>query len=102
MKASRKWSEEAFIFMGFYKSKWLNKYNLNKPKFYLSYVDVILAAFDKEHDSLHFLHFLNKRHYNIKFMIQKQINHSIAFLDVDDDTWLDRSDITVSNSPYMA
>ena len=42
----------ANIFMGFYKSKWLNEYNLNKPKFYLRYVDNILAAFNKEHDSL--------------------------------------------------
>ena len=70
------------IFMGFYESKWLNEYNLNKPKFYLRYVDDILAAFDKEEDSLNFLNFLNKRHPNIKFMIEKQINHSIAFLDV--------------------
>ena len=38
----------ANIFMGFYESKWLNEYNLNKPKFYLRYVDDILAAFDKE------------------------------------------------------
>ena len=37
----------ANIFMGFYESKWLNEYNLNKPKFYLRYVDDILAAFDK-------------------------------------------------------
>ena len=44
----------ANIFMGFYKSKWLNEYNLNKPKFYLRYVDDILAAFDKEQDSLNF------------------------------------------------
>ena len=34
-------------FMGFYESKWLNEYNLNKPNFYLRYV-VILAAFDWE------------------------------------------------------
>ena len=65
-----------------YKSKWLNEYNLNKPKFYLRYVHDILAAFDKEQDSLKFLNFLNKRHPNIKFTIVKQINHSIAFLDV--------------------
>ena len=26
--------------VGFYDSKWLNEYNLNKPKFYLRYVDV--------------------------------------------------------------
>ena len=57
----------ANIFMGFYESKWLNEYNLNKPKFYLRYVDDILAAFDEEQDSLDFLNFLNKRHPNIKF-----------------------------------
>ena len=58
-----------------------NKYNINKPKFYLRYVDDILAAFDKEQDSLNFKNFLNNRHPNIKFMIEKHINHSIAFLD---------------------
>ena len=70
------------IFMVFYKSKWLNEYNLNKPKFYLRYIDDILAASDKEQDSLNFLNFLNKRHPNIKFTIEKQVNHSIAFLEV--------------------
>ena len=30
------------IFMGFYESKWLSEYNLNKPKVYLRYVDDIL------------------------------------------------------------
>ena len=44
----------ANIFMNFYESKWLNKYNLNKPKFYLRYVHDILVAFDKEQDSLNF------------------------------------------------
>ena len=63
----------ANIFMGFYESKWLNEYNLNKPKFYLRYVGDILAAFDKEQNSLNFLNFLNKRHPNITFMIEKQI-----------------------------
>ena len=44
----------ANIFMGFYESKWLNEYNLNKPKFYLRCVDDILAAFGNEHDLLIF------------------------------------------------
>ena len=48
----------------------------------LRYVDDILAAFGTEQDSFNFLNFLNKRNHNIKFTIQKQINHSIAFLDV--------------------
>ena len=70
------------IFMGFYESRWLNKYNLNKPKFFLQYVDDILAAFGNEQDSLNFFNFLNNRHSNIKFKIEKQFNHSIAFPDV--------------------
>ena len=40
--------------MGFYESKWQNEYNLNKPKFHLRYVDNILAAFNKEKNSLNF------------------------------------------------
>ena len=72
----------ANIFMGFHESKLLNDYNLNKPKFYLRYVDDILAAFDNEQDSLNFLNFLNNRPPKIKFTIEKQINHSIAFLDL--------------------
>ena len=47
----------ANTFMGFYESKWTNKNNLNKLKFYLKYVDDIIAVFDKEQDSLNFLSF---------------------------------------------
>ena len=68
--------------MGFYESKWLNEHNLNKSKSCLRYVDDTLAAFDKEKDSLDFLNFLNNKHSNIKFTTEKQVNHSIAFLDV--------------------
>ena len=35
----------ANIFMSFHESKWLNEHNLNKRKFYLRYVDDILAPF---------------------------------------------------------
>ena len=51
----------ANISMGFHKPKWLNKYNLNKAKFYLRYVDDILAAFDKQQVALNILNFLNKK-----------------------------------------
>ena len=64
----------ANIFMDFYESKWLNEYNLNKHTFYLRYVDEILAAFENEQDSLNFLNFLNNKHPNIKFTIEKQVN----------------------------
>ena len=38
----------ANIFTRFRESKWLDEYNLNKPNFYLRYVDDILAAFENE------------------------------------------------------
>ena len=72
----------ATIFMSLYESKWLNEYNFNKSKLYLRYVDDILAAFANEQDSLNFLKFLNNRQPNIKFTVEKQINYSIAFLDL--------------------
>ena len=72
----------ANTFMGLDESKWLNEYNLNKTNFNLRYVDDILAAFDKEQDSLYFLDVSNKRYPNVKFTIEKQINHSIDFFDV--------------------
>ena len=62
--------------MGFDQSK----YNLSKPKFYLRYVDHILAACNSEQDSFNFLNFLNNNYPNIKFTIEKQIN--VSFLDV--------------------
>ena len=73
---------QANILMGLHESEWLDEYNLDKPKFYLRYVDDILAAFHNEQDSLIFLNFLNNRHSNITFTIEKQIKHFIAFLDV--------------------
>ena len=60
--ASRLTSVLANIFMGFYKSRWLSEYNLNKPKLYSKYFDDIVAAFDNEQDSLFLLEFLNDRH----------------------------------------
>ena len=47
----------ANIFTGFHEFKWLNEYNLNKPKFYLRYVDDILVDFENEQDSIFFLNF---------------------------------------------
>ena len=49
----------SWVFMNL---KRLNEYNPSKLKFYLRYVDDVLAAFEKEQDSLHFLNFLNNKH----------------------------------------
>ena len=70
------------IFMGFHESKWPNEFNLNKPKFYFRHADDILSTFDNKQNSLNFLDFFNNRHPNTKLTIEKQISHSIAFLNV--------------------
>ena len=70
----------ANIFMGFYKTKWLNEDRFNKPKLNLRYFDDTLATFEKEQDSLKYFNFLNNKHPNIKFTIEKQVNHSIDSL----------------------
>ena len=44
------------------------------------YVIDILAVFDNEQGSLDFLNFLNNRQPIVKFTIEKQINHPIAFV----------------------
>ena len=51
------------------------------PKFYLRYVDDILAAFDKEEGSLNFAFFFLNKNLS-KFVIEKDVHHSIAFLEV--------------------
>ena len=65
--------------MDFHESKWLNEFNLN---FNFMICDDILVAFENEQNSLNFWNFLSNRHPNLKFTIEKQINHSIVFLDV--------------------
>ena len=70
----------ANILMGFYESKWLNEYNLNKHKLYLRYVDDILAAFEKEQDSLSFSSFLNNKHPYIKFTIKNKLTTPLLSL----------------------
>ena len=70
------------IVMGFYESKWWNEYNLNKHKLYIDdkYVDDILAAFEKEQDSLSFSSFLNNKHPYIKFTIKNKLTTPLLSL----------------------
>ena len=44
----------ANIFMAFCESNWFNEYDLDKPKFYLRYVNDILTAFDNKKHTLNF------------------------------------------------
>ena len=71
----------ANLFMGYNESIWLNEYSL-PPILYKRYVDDIITAFRSENEADNFLEFLNSRHPNIKFTMEKQQNNKISFLDV--------------------
>ena len=71
----------ANLFMGHNENIWLDEYS-SPPIFYKRYVDDIITAFKTENEADKFLEYLNSRHPNIKFTMEKQQNNQISFLDV--------------------
>ena len=67
----------ANVFMRFYESKWVNEYN---PKICWWHSGCLWQGMKNEY-LLNFLSNLNKKLPNIKFVIEKQVNDPIAFLD---------------------
>ena len=50
--------------------------------FYRRDVDDAFCLFRSEHDANLFFNFINNRHHSIYFMMEKEINHVLLFLDV--------------------
>ena len=64
-------------------SNWLKDCPKNfKPVYYKRYVDDIFALFNKPEHAQFFLEYMNKKHKNMKFSIETEINGSLSFLDV--------------------
>ena len=72
----------ANLFMGHHEKMWLEQYKGDKPLFYQRYVDDIFAVFNNENDADQFLLYLNSKHSNIKFTIEKEKNRILPFLDI--------------------
>jgi len=73
----------ANIFMGFHEEQWLEDCPQSfKPFFYRRYVDDCFLLFDDEASADKFLKYLNKKHKNIKFTMEKENSNKISFLDV--------------------
>ena len=72
----------ANLFMGEKESEWLSNFNGSGPKFYKRYVDDIFCIFENESQVEPFLAFLNSRHQNIKFTVEKELGGKLPFLDV--------------------
>ena len=62
----------ANFFMGYNEQKWLESDHGRLVKFYRRYVDDIFCLFENEHQTLTLLDFLNSRHPNLNFTIEKE------------------------------
>ena len=84
----------ANIFIAFYEEKWLNEFQGNKPIFYRRYVEIIFAVFYSEDEALASFNYINSKHNNIKFTMEKEIDNKLSFLDV----FLDNSSTSLKTS----
>ena len=70
------------LFMGHHERIWLENYNASSILFYRRYVDDTFCLFDTEHDATLFFDYINDRHPNIRFTMEKEMDKKIPFLDV--------------------
>ena len=68
--------------MGHHEKLWLQNFHGSTILFYRGYVDDTFCLFNSDCDVTIFFHYINSRHPNIRFTIEKQVNHKLPFLDV--------------------
>ncbi|XP_057298046.1 uncharacterized protein LOC130628959 [Hydractinia symbiolongicarpus] len=72
----------ANLFMGVREKEWIKNYSGCGPTYYRRYVDDIFALFNDESEALAFFEYLNQRHPNIKFTLEKQVDGRLPYLDI--------------------
>ena len=72
----------ANLFMGHHEKLWLKNFNGSTILFYRRYVDDTFCLFNSDRDATIFFDHINSEHPNIKFTMEKQVNHKLPFLDV--------------------
>ena len=84
------------LFMGHHERIWLENYKASIILFYRRYihVDDTFCLFDTEHDATLFFDYINDRHPNICFTVEKEMDKNIPFLNVLIDNSQPRSTIT--------
>ena len=72
----------ANAFMCNFEETWIQQYCPKQflPTCFKRYVDDIFALFEDENQVNKFTHYLNSRHTNIKFKVEKEVDFSISFL----------------------
>ena len=72
----------ANLFMGHHEKLWLDNFQGSEILFYRRYVDDTFCLFHSEHDAILFFDYINSRHPNIRFTMEKEVQHKLPFLDV--------------------
>ena len=83
--------------MGVHEKDWLSTYAGPKVLYYRRYVDDIFCMFGEEEHATQFLSYLNNRHPNIRFTIEKEMNGQLPFLDV----LITKSDLQLHTTTYI-
>ena len=64
----------ANLFMGHHERIWLENYKACSILFYRRYVDDSFCLFDTEHDAILFFDYIDDRHPNIRFTMEKEMD----------------------------
>ena len=86
----------ANLFMGFHVEKWIKEYSGPGPMLYRRYVDDIFAVFNSENEAVLFFEYINSKHKNIKFTMEKELDKKLSFLDI----FLDNSSSNLNTSVF--
>ena len=70
------------LFMGHHEKLWLEHFQDFEILFYRRYVDDTFCSFHSENQALLLFNYINSRQPNIRFTMEKEIDHRIPFLDV--------------------
>ena len=62
----------ANLFLDFLEEKWITGYSGTGPMLYRRYVDDIFAVFNSENEAVLFFEYINSKHKNIKFTMEKE------------------------------
>ena len=58
---------------------WLENYTVSKVLFYRRHVDDTFCVFETERDADLFFNYINSRHPNIRFTMEKDVVHKLPF-----------------------
>ena len=72
----------ANLFIRHHEKQWLGNFPGSEILFYRRYVDDTFCLFHSEHDAILFFDYINSRHPNIRFTMEKEAQHKLPFLDV--------------------